>query len=1120
MGQEARSIPFAPIVAMLLFAGGMLVQHQPLQSERPPPNATFLAQGAWGQSVEARLWQDPLEAVRLDRLRRARALRDKDNLAVGPDCEQGHPDCHTPRWLAASIGSAKVEAQRDCEVARAGSAVKSAGNHCESGTLVLTATIFGGPYAEDAEERRRTRYALLAALMANGYEPVNNRGIGYVEFKPGLDLPDVLPFERYRARGDAEHKPPYANVFVLWLTEESLTGSSQIAAPVLGGGFASQCGSNARLVSEVEVDGEAGAPREILGRLFGCLVADAHVTLRVIGPGSTPIAKSLWPDRMVKTTRSDEDCGASVGETCVGRYATGFLAPKLSVAQPAGFREPGLTRFSPTDERLAQILQTELAARGLAVGMSTSCRDADSVALVAEADTHYGRSLVGELVAALRCHGDKSGGEADVDVLNENNAGNVHVYRYFRGLDGNVAQATEDQKKGALAGGMAAKPESTAPQERAQGQSQFDYLLRMASMAEREERFEGRPLRAVVVVGSDVYDKLVVLHAMRERLPGVIFATTDLDAAYLQAEHYPWSRNLIVASGYNFRVASKYALQRGAPPFRDTYQTATFLAVSRALRDRDADDRAVLSECIEPARQEAFEHGGLFEVSDGAFIRLKPADPGDTKPAKAHSGNGGVVRARCAPLADPLFVDEPGVGITTPANPPTDWMQVRTIGVLLVAVLLLLGFAYSLSWCVRRLMTERRLPLVAIGLPLLAYLGLGWWLASLPGEEPFRWLSGVSAWPSEMIRVATIALTVFLWMRGRHHLYHVDSRIGREFFAGAPLPDYGEELAAGGWMSHFVAVRDWVRGRLRAVSRRLSWEQYFPRLHGADDAEKVDVDALWREYVTWISPAAHTARVIIALLCFGLLLAAAIYYDPPLSPVRGPMSRLLDCVTEGAAVFCVILLLVFTLDRVAIGTLFLRRLYGTAEHPRPSSWNDEVLHEFCGVSCPAAVDYVDLQLSVRVTEGIGEIVLYPFVLIVLIFAARSRLFDNWTMPWSAFAVCAFGLGLVVLSALLLRSTAERIRRHAIEQLTVVEVGTTSAAAKMANAQSPENAAGASNKETACTREQIETMRRVAENIREGAFAPLGDQPIVKALLLPFGGAGAVGLLEYLLMAKG
>ncbi len=63
--------------------------------------------------------------------------------------------------------------------------------------------------------------------------------------------------------------------------------------------------------------------------------------------------------------------------------------------------------------------------------------------------------------------------------------------------------------------------------EKSVGQSQYDYLRRMGKVLARQEK-----LRAVGVLGSDVYDKLLVLEALHDLLPDVVFFTTDLDARY------------------------------------------------------------------------------------------------------------------------------------------------------------------------------------------------------------------------------------------------------------------------------------------------------------------------------------------------------------------------------------------------------------------------------------------------------------------------------------------------------------------------------------------------------------------------------------------------------------
>ena len=46
-------------------------------------------------------------------------------------------------------------------------------------------------------------------------------------------------------------------------------------------------------------------------------------------------------------------------------------------------------------------------------------------------------------------------------------------------------------------------------------------------------------------------------------------------------------------------------------------------------------------------------------------------------------------------------------------------------------------------------------------------------------------------------------------------------------------------------------------------------------------------------------------------------------------------------------------------------------------------------------------------------------------------------------------------------------------------------------------------------------EQINILMERIRNNREGAFAPLAQQPALQALLLPFGGYGSVQLIEYL-----
>jgi muramoyltetrapeptide carboxypeptidase LdcA involved in peptidoglycan recycling len=46
--------------------------------------------------------------------------------------------------------------------------------------------------------------------------------------------------------------------------------------------------------------------------------------------------------------------------------------------------------------------------------------------------------------------------------------------------------------------------------------------------------------------------------------------------------------------------------------------------------------------------------------------------------------------------------------------------------------------------------------------------------------------------------------------------------------------------------------------------------------------------------------------------------------------------------------------------------------------------------------------------------------------------------------------------------------------------------------------------------------QLELMLRRIEELRDGAFSPFSQQPVVRAMLLPLGGFGGTALLSYIM----
>ena len=91
---------------------------------------------------------------------------------------------------------------------------------------------------------------------------------------------------------------------------------------------------------------------------------------------------------------------------------------------------------------------------------------------------------------------------------------------------------------------------------------------------------EGR-IMAVGILGTDVFDKLLVLRALRPHFPEALFFTTDFDETLLMPSELSWTRNLIISSSFGPELRPE--IQCNIPPFRSSYQTAAFLATQLAI---------------------------------------------------------------------------------------------------------------------------------------------------------------------------------------------------------------------------------------------------------------------------------------------------------------------------------------------------------------------------------------------------------------------------------------------------------------------------------------------------------------------------------------------------------
>ncbi len=509
--------------------------------------------------------------------------------------------------------------------------------------LILPVMLSGGTYSEDRESRIRSRYAIESALGQSGYAPEDAERIGWVRVPwlttEGINLvkmnsecfaveelsrassveaassvnenstPLDLRFEWHRPKvfypGAAITKKP--SVLVLWLNDSFFEDEPLLRLPML---------LEPMMKAASRTNGLA--PVKLIG-------PRRSSTLRSMLPSWSTQELSLsndFPNLWSKITnvfgRIDlySATASAMDETFVRTNLNGPPRAHLRTALTnIGFKS--FHNFAATDDQLAREILAELKLRGAELTNTNN-----HLVLISEWDTFYARML--SLTYAAELARDQGTSSNRLDFVEGYIKGtksmptNFHSYVYLRGLDGQTVggaepAGTEDNAKAGRAP-IGDLPNWAPDANKAEGQAQFDYLGRLGDRIEKlQERFHrgdrGR-IKAIGVVGSDVYDTLLILQALRPRFPDVLFFTTDLDARYWHPREQAWSRNLIVASGYDLMLHGR--LQREVPPFRDSSQTAQFAATLAALGNTNL----LTLTNVQPRRFEIGKHGAVSLRTD------------------------------------------------------------------------------------------------------------------------------------------------------------------------------------------------------------------------------------------------------------------------------------------------------------------------------------------------------------------------------------------------------------------------------------------------------------------------------------------------------------------------
>jgi len=273
------------------------------------------------------------------------------------------------------------------------------------------------------------------------------------------------------------------------------------------------------------------------------------------------------------------------------------------------------------------------------------------------------------------------------------------------------------------------------------------------------------------------------------------------------------------------------------------------------------------------------------------------------------------------------------------------------------------------------------------------------------------------------------------------------------------------------------------------------------------DGKRYKAEALWGRYLEQSSFRSQCQRVIPAALLFMLFCGLIISFDPLDVPARGQSVKWIDHALLWLSSPLLVWLILVVSDTIRLGDKYAKFL-GVSE---PTKWPDHMLKDagdrlgiaLGGETPDASVKeacishWLDMKVIEMWTEIVSPIIYYPFLVLCLMILARSPLFDNLGTPYQLMVVFGVSGLYAAACAFKLRDVAECARSMALERFTHLLVKAKGQAGAPAVAS------------------QIEIMMREIQSLRRGAFAPLTEQPVVRALLLPISSAGGLTLFRYL-----
>jgi len=1124
---EKKAPSSLPIIGvLLLIAGAFYLSTSPLESSRPDAPSGLENAVPERDKIDARLWQDPLKVA-----------MDHETVTHGDGTNQAGK-CLSEHCINLIHNRIKNL------ISAAGEMRTEDPNHPV--VRVLLTIIRDGTFAEDHERRLRNRYAMLSGLHLSGFIAEDAEHIQYFklswpdtdhrwkdiqsirkldETTPEMFKPLIVPYEWFRYEKsysymDSNKIPGQDDkyVVVVWLPEGAFShrpltrlamvidaighkSEGNVQFDVIGPSYS---GTLRTMIDEIEKvknlrkqyanlkafdNTDADQNNDTEYRDWRVVNVQSMLEgLTIFSPWATVSPALLVRNWPYQDPNDPNDSLSRLYEVIPSRFSSIDMR---------------FIRTIGSDDLLAMQLISELHRRRVDVKNRKN-----RMALICEWDTLYGKSFP-LTFSAMAEYFDISSRQPKSWInyaMSLNNKmvidqpsfrQNISMYSYIRGIDGKVPGLQSAEKKEQK---VQEKPESKWVYNKALelpiGTSQLDYVRRLAQKMDDDHNItkkiiRGETLKAIGLVGSDVYDKLIILHAMREQFRDINLFMTDMDARLMHHEQFKWARNVIVVSNFGLRLNDDYQTAvyrqgRGAiaPPFRDGYMTSLFFACRIALglkkqpEAQKPNPNIILRNKPEEIKK-LITNPRIFEIGRGRAVDLS------TKNTSIHPQ-----RRRRPPWRSFMIYVFITFVVVLLLNKVCSNVHKIIKGVELKKTLEAITKKETLiiqRWNPHK--TGRNLLIIAV----VMFITLALIDHYRPTGEPFSLVTGTSVWPGSTIRLLVVIISIIFIKKIRTKLQDVENNLGIEFKLERPPEDQDKDTSEHPSPQSFESF---YKETLTEVSNyRNLKKQVGEDKPESEDSKTINAEEHWKKYSKRHKFRNHILEMLnfIFLFC-GLLALLMMLIGRPNTPGRGSLCLVMDAVL---AISCVLLMLAL-LFSVVNSTRFCIDLTNPFIE-KDTIWPWESFEKFNNdndLKPGEFADLLDVRFITTLTESVGKFIYYPFIAVGIMIAARARYFDSWNFPYSLILVYAIPLIYTICCAIGLQRTAKKSREKALDNLQK----------KLFEAQF-------GPKENGHRAVKINRMIVEIESIHEGAFRPFLQNPVIHVIL----GSGSAVLLAIIRM---